>query len=269
LFGSDDFHVFHCPGAIGDLGMLTLEKPELFRRQIHASKAPAARYAFRRIFRPRTIKLDGLRFVIDPTRMNFRNIKLLYRETYEAEERLIAKEIIKPKDRVLEGGAGIGLTTMTVARIIGPENVISYEPTPVTFSLLSENLQTNGLQVKIRQRALGIKEATARFHAQVDLLSSSFLQRNGNGQVIQVSVDGIADVLLESKANVLILDIEGSEIDLLTADAFQQIDKMIVEFHPQLVGMAKISSTVAKLRSTGLHLRSECSYGKILVFLRN
>jgi hypothetical protein len=121
----------------------------------------------------------------------------------------------------------------------------------------------------VRQRALGTEKTTAEFNAQLDHLSSSFLAREGKGAVIRVEVDAITDVLVESKANVLILDVEGSEIDLLGAAGIQQIDKMIVEFHPQLVGMDRVSETVARLQTAGLRLKRESSYGKVLVFTRH
>jgi len=228
---------------------------------------PKYQYAFRRIFWPSTVELGGFRLLTDRRRVNSQSVKLIYRGNYEAEERLIVEEIVRPGDRVLEGGAGMGLITMTAARIVGHENIVCYEPTPASFTILSENLKNNGFSIEARQKALGLASGTAKFHAQDDLLSSSFFAREGAGKKIDVSVDAITDALTESGANVLILDIEGAEIELLNNAAFPKVEKMIVEVHPQIVGLEKVFITIAKLESCGLYLRKQLSYGKILVFL--
>src|SRR6185312_247994 len=157
------------------------------------------------------------------TRINFQNGKLLYRGNYEAEDILIIRTLLKPGDCVLEGGAGMGLITMTAARIVGEKNVTSYEPVPTTYSLLSENLRTNNFKVRHINRALGTKSGKISFNAQDDLLSSSFLKREGKGRTIEVLTDDITDALSESKANVLILDVEGGEIELLNLNSFARI----------------------------------------------
>jgi FkbM family methyltransferase len=217
--------------------------------------------------RPRTIEIGDVRMIVDRARMRAPTIDALYHGDYETAERIIVGEALRPGDRILEGGAGMGLISLTAARIVGAGNIVSYEPTPAAYSILDENARLNDLAIERRQRALGAKAGRATFYANDNIVSSSLVAGKG-GRPIEVVVDGIADALSETKANALLLDVEGAEVELIEACPLERIDKIVMEIHPDLVGDAAISRMYARLIAAGLMLRHDLAHGDVVTFMR-
>jgi FkbM family methyltransferase len=144
---------------------------------------------------------------------------------------------------------------------------VVYEPMPLACAILDENMQLNDLSVDRRARALGTKPATRQFLAQPNILSSSWIPRDG-GQMIEIAVDHVADVLAETRANVLILDAEGAEVEIIEGCPLEQIDKVVVEMHGNLVGPEAIARISDRLVAHGLIPYDELCRGRVITFLR-
>lgn len=234
---------------------------------VRRSRVRPFRYLLRRLFRPKVVDIGGIRMIADRDRLGFRAVKALYHGDYEAPERLIVQEALQRGDRVLEAGAGMGLISLTMARIVGAENVIAYEPMPAAYSLLAENARLNGLAIMHRQRALAAASGRTKFFADENVVASSFHARTG-ATGIEVAADGIAEVLEANPANTLVLDIEGAEVELLKACPLGGIQKIIMEVHPHIVGEQAISEMIALLQATGFRQNTALSVGRVVTFLR-
>lgn len=201
--------------------------------------------------------------------MNWRTVKWLYHGNYEAAERIAADVLLQRGDRVVEAGAGMGLISMTAARIVGADHIVSYEPMPLAFSILEDNLRLNELAIEVRKRALGAKSSVTPFYVQAHILSSSCLPAAQQSERIDVAVDGIADVLAETGANVLILDAEGAEVEIIKACPLAQIDKILMEVHPELVGAPAIAEIFTLLKNAGLAPQPALQAGRVMAFARS
>ncbi|MGH7931031.1 MAG: FkbM family methyltransferase, partial [Candidatus Binatia bacterium] len=54
---------------------------------------------------------------------------------------LVARQLVKPGDCVVDAGANVGYTSALMARWVGGEGAVySFEPVPETFELLRHNM---------------------------------------------------------------------------------------------------------------------------------
>lgn len=237
------------------------------RKKLIARRARAPAYWWRRVSRPQSIGIDGFAIEVDAARIGRTATKALWRGTYEEAERFLVQKCLRPGDRVIEAGAGLGVVTMNIARVVGQANLIVYEASPVTAELLQRNLRRNGFQIEVRQRGLSDSDRGEKFvHADNIRGSSSVAQREG--QIIDIATDDVARVLAESSVNTLVLDIEGKEIDVLLKAPLQSIEKIIVEIHPRHIGDAPYLPLYRRLFEAGFVLRHELSFDEVLFFER-
>ena len=153
----------------------------------------------------------------------------LYGEWAEAEIEL-AKVFLRPGDRVLDVGANIGTHSIAYGLLVGESGeVISCEPHPYMFELLSRNTRENSpSQVKLLNTAVGAssgtlwmdlpaQEATLNF---VSLQASEALPVQEPQKMwvqkarVQVARDCL-DNLDQGPVRLLKIDVEGSEIQVL------------------------------------------------------
>ena len=205
--------------------------------------------------------------VVDPKRTGGRAVKSLYHGDYEAPERLIAREMIRPGDKILEAGAGMGLVSLTMARIVGAENVVSYEPMPAAYSLLVDNALLNDLAIDHRPRALSVTNGSVKLYIDANVVASSLYAR-ANSTSIEVDSDGIVETLQTTGANALVLDVEGSEVELIKSSPLTGVEKIIMEIHPHIVGEPAINAMLEHLSVSGFRRNAPLSHGRVLTFLR-
>ncbi|RYD78810.1 MAG: FkbM family methyltransferase [Verrucomicrobiaceae bacterium] len=96
--------------------------------------------------------------------------KLIYYKHFEAHEREFMNAFLRPGDTFVDVGANIGLFSLIAARVVGPSGrVFSFEPTPLSYSRLQENIQANGFNnVRTFQLALSDEEGSLEFSKSVD-----------------------------------------------------------------------------------------------------
>ncbi len=84
--------------------------------------------------------------------------KLIFEGNFELNEITFLKKILKKGDFFLDIGANIGLFSIHASRIIGDKGkIISFEPSPITFSRLKENIDLNDFK-NIDIRNIGISD---------------------------------------------------------------------------------------------------------------
>ena len=204
----------------------------------------------RRLVNLKRLRIDG---VLIDTRADVmpRFIRTaLFKETYEAHERKIVAEVIKPTDRVLETGAGIGLVSLLCAKICGPQNVLSYEANRSVESLIRNNYSLNGWIPRLRMKAITTDGADVSFYVDSNVISSSLIDRN-KGTQVTVASDSLAEVISDFLPSAIVMDVEGAEIDLLRQTSLEGISKLIVELHPHIVGDEAALSLREHLRQQG------------------
>lgn len=145
--------------------------------------------------------------------------KLIY-FGFEDTEITFLKRFLKKRNTFLDIGANIGLFSLYASKIIGDfGNIYAFEPTPITYSRLIENVNLNHFKnIKTVNIGLSNKKMLADFNVSNDgydawnsLVKLDQLQ---NGNIIKVQVETLDSFIEEqeiSNIDLIKLDVEGWE----------------------------------------------------------
>lgn len=197
------------------------------------------------------------------------NIKgFLENSTYESQEIQILIQTLNKEDRVLELGAGLGLLSAYCAKVIGDDNILSYEANPLMIPQIKNNYKRNGVSPKIRNAVVGCDNRERTFFLEEHFWSSSTLQRSKDAQAIKVDGVNIDDVISEFSPNFLIIDIEGGEIDIVFSMNFETVNKVIMEIHPHVIGNGGAHKILHHLYGVGFIMDFNLSRDNVYYFYK-
>ena len=133
--------------------------------------------------------------------------------------------LLRPGDVVIDGGANIGLYTVSAAARVGREGcVISCEPSPTTMAILRANVDRNKLDwVQLREVALA--EAPGRMPIHVFEPGSGYTSfapaQTASGTEIEVELATIDEIAatIPHAVTLVKLDVEGAELRALRGAA--------------------------------------------------
>jgi FkbM family methyltransferase len=138
---------------------------------------------------------------------------------------------------ILDCGANIGMATLYFKRVYPGARVISFEPDPVIFPLLAENVARNALtNVQLVQAALARETGSLSFYSDGKYGSclASILRTPPapDWTATEVPATRLRQYLGE-QIDFLKMNIEGAESDVLedSADRLRMIREMVVEYH--------------------------------------
>jgi len=166
----------------------------------------------------RVYRTEGCVFKIprDLTSRQFRASFLL--DVYEAEERELIGRFVRPGDRVLEYGACLGVVSCTTAKRIGESaKHVVVEGNPLLISTIARNRVRNGASFVIENGAASASADYVDFHIHPVYVVGGSTRNVG---LVRFRVAGLPLGELHRRHgsfDVLILDIEGAELELLTA----------------------------------------------------
>ena len=183
---------------------------------------------------------------------------MLFKGTYEAHECDLVERVVLPGDRVLEIGAGIGLVSLVATRLCGEGHVFSYEANPDLEPVIRKNYRLNGWTPDLTMRAVTSDGRDLPFFRSSNVVSSSVVDRNLAGDRIVVESLAINDLIDEHRPSVVIMDVEGSEVDLLSTADLSRVRILIAEMHPHIVGKEKITMLVGDIETRGFRLADVC-----------
>ena len=157
----------------------------------------------------------------------------------KAERELIAMMqeagLIRPGDRVIEAGGGLGVIAMHVADIVGDAAVFVFEPDPDTRAGLRENLRRNGHDIHVEDAALVAgDERTVAFSVGHHFYARGTHRRSDH--VITVPAESISHAIARLDPTILVLDVEGAEADLVcSVDNFRNVHGIHIEVHSKML----------------------------------
>ena len=191
---------------------------------------------------------------------------------YEGSEARAARTSVKQGDRVLEFGAGLGYIACICARLCGPENVVTIEASPAMIDVIRGNLDQNGYE-----KATLLQGAVTGEPYGPDLISftqapafwASSLTKDGQrGDLVDVPVLRLDDLLEQYQPTVVIMDIEGAEQTMFDAPWPAYIRVVLVELHPKVYGADVIKRIVDCMSESGLTYAPFLSRGAMIGFQR-
>lgn len=176
---------------------------------------------------------------------------------YEGDEIAGALHVLRPGDTVLEVGAGIGIVGAVLARTGRARRILSFEANPELIPVIRALYDVNGLaEVIAVQNAVLVsaprRPATVPFHLHKSYLGSSLTHPGAKlRKTVDVATRDFNSVCAGLGPTVLVMDIEGGELDLLRDADLSPFRAIVVEFHPGVYGQAGMRACKAVLRQAG------------------
>ncbi|MGR3323406.1 MAG: FkbM family methyltransferase [Pseudooceanicola sp.] len=174
---------------------------------------------------------------------------------YEEQEIIGALRVVRSGDRVLELGAGLGIVGGIIARNLRPDSVRSYEANPALIPHIEALYAMNGLgaRIGVENRILLAgpeRPETVTLHLTNSYLGSSVIEGKRARDAVTVPT-GDFDAALKG-VDVLVMDIEGAELDILRHADLSGLRAMVLEFHPESYGVEGMREAKTILREAGL-----------------
>ena len=229
---------------------------------------------------PQLLPVHGFTIEIDPARDPFGVIRGMLKGWYEASEVRLARALLKPQDRVVELGAGLGVVSCTIASLIGPEALISFEANPAIAERARQNTRRNGFEAWIEQAVcrprgvLGDTSGTATFRLSEAFWASGLEDgtdapgRSPTTGHIDVPVRALEDVIAEHRATVLVMDIEGGEIEILERADLSGLRALTFETHEAHVGRTRTNAAIRAACDRGFEIDFTLTTDGVVVLRR-
>jgi hypothetical protein len=219
---------------------------------------------------PEIALLEGIQVPIRNSPFPPRLRRHLMRGGYETDERRLVQQFVKPGDEVLEVGASCGVVTSFLWRQVGPQGrVVSVDGNGALKPFFDEVLRRNGFSgnwVEAIAYPVWAEEAPVAFGARgfapsLNPLGSTVSadeavpsEPDGEGPGV-MTLRQIAETT-GLRPTVLVADIEGTEgVWCETAPSLpESVKTVILEIHPQLIGVASAGATVQALLDEGFRI---------------
>lgn len=223
---------------------------------------------------PKFIRSRGLKFPYDPRVIDRKRRSLLHKDAYELKESEAVLSQIKPDDRVIELGAGMGYMSTLMAKALKVSEIHAFEANPAMIPYIRSVHEANGVTgVTLHNALLGDTAGEVTFYVRGDFVASSMEDNLGDrhGGVIAretVPVRPVAEVFAEIKPTALVCDIEGAELHLLPLMDLSGLRLVVLELHPQVFGQAGTEAVFRLMSDAGLTYFPKASHGKVVTFKR-
>jgi FkbM family methyltransferase len=191
----------------------------------------------------------------------------LARGDYEAAELAGLLGLIRPGDTVLELGAGIGFIGSFIARALAPRRLVSVEADPRVAAIAARTHALNNVTVELHNTLVAAEDGEVTFFQQEAFWSSSTSWLPDSTEV-RLPTTAFRRLLAEVRPDVLVLDIEGGEVDIFDGVDLTGIRAISLEVHRRLTGLAGIHRLFAALGAAGFAYDPIWSKGAVVVFGR-
>ena len=207
---------------------------------------------------PRTISVHGKRIGLDYKRYPKIVIEGLSRGWYEEAELGLIEQLARQGRivrgmRVMDIGSALGLTSMRIADIVGDDAVVGYEADPATAADCRRNLEFNRHRYAVHHAAMvSGNEDHVTFNIHPELWASSLLTLGETTEAVSVPARNFTRELEAFRPHVIMMDVEGAEVDLLTSVRdFGAVSLILVEQHPAIIGEGRLDAMAEHLSTHG------------------
>jgi len=161
----------------------------------------------------------------------------MQRGSYELAEVRALWSILRAGDRVLELGTGCGLLATYAAKVVGSASVLTVEADPLLEQTIRDVFALNDVAPELLIRAVGRDTRPHRLERAADFWATRTLPDDPHAPRDLASrfVAGVdfASLLDRHKPTIVVVDIEGGELELCGAELPASVRAVIVETHGQ------------------------------------
>ncbi len=217
-------------------------------------------------------RLKGITLRIPEAQLSPALTKALEQGRYEGGESKALLRHLKRGDRVLDLGAGAGFLSSLAARVVGGENVTAVEASPEMLPVLRRNLNLNEAgEARVLHGAVVADDhpqAVVRFEVAEAFWASRIggdEAGGGKARLIEVPALKFRALVDEVQPSVLVMDIEGGELDICQLDWPACLRLVIMEIHPGLYGPREIKAMFDALSRNGFTYMPWGTRGAVVV----
>ena len=218
-------------------------------------------------------ELNGVRLPHDDAIITPQVSAALKRGNYEKPEVMATSKFLEPQDRVLELGAGIGYISSYVAKVIGVDHVTCVEANPKLTKYIRRVHKMQDLNnttvrncVAVSGYAIPESEEEVDFYIRDPFWSSSLDPGRDAVSVERVPQALLSDLINESGATAMIVDIEGGERDIFQSGDLGTVRKIYVELHTRYIRPRGIKACFDALSEQGFYYDQRVSHGGVVLF---
>lgn len=189
--------------------------------------------------------------------LNETRIERINAARYEGQEIAGALHVVTKDDVVLEIGAGIGVVGAVIAVNNTPQKIHSYEANPNLIPTIRALYAANGIEDRISVENAVLISGTKRPETIPFYVHNSYLGSSLDGdperakEKVDVATADFAETCARLNPTVLIMDIEGGELELLRHADLTPFRAIVLEFHPGSYGKQGVAECKTLLKSAG------------------
>ncbi len=264
--------------VFANLGMVCLRSGkrddalEAFRQAISLSNSPPA--WFHRglsALSQEIVELNGVKLHVPPGRVSPNVLRYLVEGGYESKEVNVLGQMLHEDadERILELGAGLGYLAC-YAGIIAPRvPYLTIEANPAMLPVIQKNLALNNCHAELIHGVASDRPGIVAFNAAVDFWASSVCSLQQDYDVVEVPAIDTNELIETFSPTMMIIDIEGGELELLPRLELARVKRILIELHPDVYGHSGSTRAVQALLDAGFQLDAKLSGSQVFLFIRD
>jgi FkbM family methyltransferase len=213
----------------------------------------------------------GLQMPFDATVISPNVEKAVIGKWYEADEAVHLPHVLQEEERVLELGTGLGLISALAAKDPKVAKVLTVEANPNLTEYIHNFHRINKVEHKVEQlNAVAMPKPVSNstsFYVRSDFWASSLSpQPWGYEKVIDVAVVDLNALIERFRPTMMIVDIEGGEIDLFEGSELGTVKKILMEVHQHVIGRSGMKKVFDALSARNFHYDQWHSSKNVVTF---
>jgi FkbM family methyltransferase len=214
---------------------------------------------------------DGVKIPLEPSVITPTIREAIDSGRFEAEEASQIPHIVRPGDRVLEIGAGIGFISTLLSRQRRVSRVIAVEANPRLIDYMARLHALNRVRKVHRVNAVLTNEpkASATFYLRRDFWMGSLSpQPNAYVGTVEVPTMNLDALLRDEAIDLVVCDVEGAETVLFQHADLSGVDRIFLEMHDHVTGLSGVRGLFATMAQHGFVYDPRHSQGSVVLFQR-
>lgn len=200
------------------------------------------------------IECQGIKIPFVPSIITPKIERPMRNNRYEGGECKTLRDVLKPGDRVLELGAGVGLCSAVAGAQPGVERVIAVEANPELLPLIRETHKLNDIgNVEVLNGVVTTTDSKKiDFYIRHNFWASS-MEPDSREYVRKEKLTSynIHKLIKDLNPTVIVCDIEGGELGLFDEADLSGVRELVLETHPKVYGEEGMARILGMLAAKG------------------